>query len=156
MKKRILIIEDNKDLQIIFRTFFEKEAFEVFIAQDGIDGISQAVGCRPDVILLDIMMAQMDGYEVLKAIKNNSSLPAKIVINTNLSQEKDKQKTLDMGADLFLVKSNYTPERVVEEVQKLLGIKKKSNKLPLSVLESFEIVEEQEEKGKKVITLRER
>ena len=87
------------------------------------DGITKAAEWKPDVILLDIMMPQMDGYEVLNALKNNTSLAVKVVVNSNLEQEKDAQKALEMGADLYLKKSEYTPFEAVEKVNELMGVK---------------------------------
>lgn len=122
-KLKVLIIEDNEDLNEMFKTAFEEKGYDVEISLNGMDGITKAPEFDPDVILLDIMMPQMDGYEVLQALKNNSSLKAKVVINSNLEQDKDADKALKLGADLYLKKSEYTPFEAVEKVEELLGRK---------------------------------
>jgi DNA-binding response OmpR family regulator len=120
-KTKVLIVEDNEDLNDMFKTAFEAKGHEVEVSLNGMDGITKAAKFKPDVILLDIMMPQMNGYEVLSALKNNSSLSAKVVINSNLEQEKDAAKAMSMGADLYLKKSEYTPFEAVEKVEELLG-----------------------------------
>lgn len=122
-KYRILIIEDNRDLNDMFQIAFDEDEFEIRSAHNGIDGISKVVEFKPHLILLDIMMPQMDGYEVLQAITQNSSLDPIIVINSNLEQQKDADKALDMGADYYIKKSEYTPFELVQKVEEI--IKKK-------------------------------
>ena len=120
-KAKVLIIEDNEDLNDMFNIAFEAKEYEVETSLNGMDGITKAAEWKPDVILLDIMMPQMNGYEVLSALKNNTSLPTKVVINSYLEQEGDTQKAMDMGADLYLKKSEYTPFEAVDEVEKLMN-----------------------------------
>lgn len=115
--RKILIIEDNEDLNKMFKTAFEAKNFEVEISLNGMDGITKAAAFRPDLILLDIMMPQMDGYEVLQAIKNNTSLDIIVVVNTNLDQKKDEEKALQMGANYFYRKSEFTPFEIVDKVE---------------------------------------
>lgn len=119
-KIKVLIIEDNADLSEMFKTAFDAKGYEAEISPNGMDGITRAAQWRPDVILLDIMMPQMNGYEVLSALKNNTSLPTKVVISSNLEQEQDAKKALDMGADLYLKKSEHTPFETVEKVAELM------------------------------------
>jgi two-component system, OmpR family, phosphate regulon response regulator PhoB len=120
-KMKVLIIEDNEDLNEMFKTAFETKGYDVAVSLNGMDGITKAAEWKPDVILLDIMMPQMNGYEVLSALKNNTSLPTKVIINSNLEQEGDVQKGIDMGADLYLKKSDYTPFEVVDKVAELMA-----------------------------------
>lgn len=121
-KIKVLIIEDNVDLAEMFKTAFEAKNFDADTSPNGIDGITKAAGWKPQVILLDIMMPQMDGYEVLNALKNNTSLDSKVVVSSNLEQEKDAEKALALGADLYLKKSEHTPFEVVEKVGELVGV----------------------------------
>ena len=121
---RILIIEDNKDLNDMFQIAFDENLYEIESALNGIEGISKAVEYKPDLILLDIMMPQMDGYEFLKAIRNNTSLKPIIVINSNLEQKKDMEKATTMGADYYLNKSDYTPFELVAKIQSIIDAEK--------------------------------
>jgi len=119
-KPKIFIIEDNNDLSEMFKIAFEQKGFEVEVSLNGMDGITKAVEFKPDLILLDIMMPQMDGYEVLGALHNNTSMKTIVVINSNLEQEKDADKALSMGADFYLRKSDYTPFEVVKKVKEII------------------------------------
>lgn len=91
-KKKILVIEDNEDLQEIYRVYLEEAGFEVLQKLDGLMGLTELVEKIPDVILLDIMMPQMNGFEVLDVIKNQSSFSGPIIVCSNLSQERDVKK----------------------------------------------------------------
>lgn len=126
-KQRILIIEDNPDLEAMFAIAFGMD-FEVDSSEDGIRGIAKAAEFKPDLILLDLMMPQMDGYEVLQALKNNSALQSIVVINSNLTSQKDIDKAFEMGADFFFKKSDHTPFQIVEKVKDILK-KKDSGEL---------------------------
>ncbi len=119
-KTKVLIIEDNEDLNEMFKIAFNAKGYEVEASLNGMDGITKAAEWKPDVIMLDIMMPQMNGYEVLSALKNNTSFPTKVVVNSNLEQEKDADKAIEMGADLYLKKSEHTPFEAVEKVEELL------------------------------------
>ncbi|QQS58766.1 response regulator transcription factor [Candidatus Peregrinibacteria bacterium] len=130
--KKILIIEDNEDLVELYKTAFSAEGFDVRSKGNGMDGIVQAPEFRPDVILLDIMMPQMDGFEVLSAIRNNSSMNVFIAINSNLSRQQDIDLAKRLGANVYLQKSEYGPTELVEKIQSLLkGEVQEEN--PLSV-----------------------
>ncbi len=120
-KTRVLIVEDNADLNEMFRIAFEEKGYAVEVSPNGMDGITRAGEWKPHVIMLDIMMPQMNGYEVLGALKNNTSFPTKVVINSNLEQEGDVEKAMEMGADLYLKKSEHTPFQAVEKVEEMMS-----------------------------------
>lgn len=120
---KILIVEDDVDLVTIFQSAFVAKGFDVRTSINGLDGITQAAEFKPDLILLDIMMPQMDGYELLKALKENTSLNSLVVINSNLEQDEDVKRAIKLGADHYFKKSRYTPFKIVEDVSKILGIK---------------------------------
>lgn len=126
--KKILIIEDNADLVELYKIAFRSAGFEVSSKGNGMDGVVQALEFHPDVILLDIMMPQMDGFEVLSAIRNNSSLEVFIVINSNLSRQQDIDLAKRLGADAYLQKSEYSPTELAEKVLALLGAKRSEKK----------------------------
>ncbi len=117
---KVLIIEDNKDIGEMFRIAFEERKFSVKISNDGLNGITVAVEFKPQIILVDIMMPQMDGFEFLKALKSNTSLDSKVIVISNMSQKKDEEKACKLGADYFLRKSDYTPYQIVDKVMDLL------------------------------------
>lgn len=87
IKKKILIVEDNVDLQELYKIYFEIAGFEVHQRLDGLKGITEMIELKPDIVLLDIMMPQMNGFEVLEVIKNQSSIEIPIIVCSNLSQQ---------------------------------------------------------------------
>lgn len=118
--RKVLIIDDNEDIRIIFSAAFEDAGFEVFTSKDGLWGITDVIEINPTVIILDIMMPEMSGYDFLVSLKNNTSIKAPVIVVSNLSQEKDKQEALDNGADLCLTKSDYSGVELVDTVNKFL------------------------------------
>lgn len=126
-KGSILIVEDDFFLLNIYSTKFEGEGYKVFIAPNGQEGLELALSKKPNIILLDILMPKLDGFGFLKEIKKNkvaANIP--IILLTNLSQKKDIDKGLSMGADDYLVKAHFMPSEVVEKVETLTeGVAKK-------------------------------
>jgi DNA-binding response OmpR family regulator len=119
---KVLIIEDNQDLVEMYRLKLSLEGFHVETATDGEKGILAAVETKPDMILLDILMPNMNGFEVLKAIKNNTQMNTKIIILSNLGQYENIQEAKELGATEYMVKANTTPTMVVAKIKELLGI----------------------------------
>lgn len=120
MQKKVLIIDDQKEICDMYKVVLEKSWYKVYIENNWLNWLVSAIEYAPDVIILDIMMPQTNGYEVLDSIRNHSSLWCKIIVNSNLSSYKDEQKALDLWADKFLNKSQYTPIQVIEEMEKLM------------------------------------
>ena len=100
---RILIIEDNEDLAFGLCNNLEIEGYEVFTAATGTAGVRQAGEYQPDLILLDLMLPEMDGFEVLKTLRENGN-PAPILILTARGEELDKVRGLRLGADDYVTK----------------------------------------------------
>ncbi len=120
-QRKVLIVEDNTDLQEIYKIAFEDAGYEVKVSGDGLIGITEIVDYKPNVVLLDIMMPEMSGYEFLEALKNNTSLKVPVVVVSNLAQEQDRQRALDAGADMYLVKAEYDGPDLVEKVTAFLS-----------------------------------
>jgi DNA-binding response OmpR family regulator len=122
-KKRILIIEDDEILQKALQEFLASEGFETTSALDGEEGVKAGKENKPDLILLDIVLPKLDGYEVLKAMKsdeNTKKIP--VVLLTNLGSLSDVQKALDLGATTYLIKADYKLEEVAEKIKEVLNI----------------------------------
>ena len=117
---RLLVVDDEEDTCEIYKMTFEAEDFEVEIARDGLDGVTKTVDFKPDVILLDIMMPNMDGYEVLQVMRDNTSMNVVIVVLSNIAQDKDIELAKKAGADFYLAKADYDPDQVVEKVKELM------------------------------------
>ncbi len=120
-KKKILLIEDEEMLANMYETKFQNEGFEIVKALDGAEGLKLSEEVNPDFILLDIIMPKMDGFSVLKELKENDktkNIP--VILLTNLGQEEDIKRGKEHGAISYLVKANTTPAEVVERVKKEL------------------------------------
>ncbi|KKS26565.1 MAG: Response regulator receiver [Parcubacteria group bacterium GW2011_GWA2_42_11] len=120
--KKILIIEDDKFLSEMYATKLKEAGFEVEAAYDGEEGIYAAEEFNPDLILLDIVLPKMDGFEVMQKIRKNAGLKNIIIIAlTNLGQKEEVEKGLALGANDYAIKAHFTPTEVVTKVKKLLN-----------------------------------
>jgi len=120
MKKKILIIEDDEFLRMLIAKKFIGEEFEVVRAIDGRDGLEKIEKEKPDLVLLDLVLPGMDGFEVLEKIKNGpmgASTP--VIVLSNLGQQKDIDKAKELGAIDYLIKSNFDSIEIVEKVRKI-------------------------------------
>jgi len=118
--KRVLIIEDNLEIQEIYKINFESEDFMVKTSPDWLEGIVTLLEFKPDIIVLDIMMPKMDGFEFLKTIQEQSSIKIPIIICSNLNSKNDEKKAFLYWANLYLRKSDYEWYEIVEKAKKLL------------------------------------
>ena len=119
--KRILFIEDESVLQKTFGDILREEGYEMISALDGEIGLRLAKEKKPDLILLDLILPKIHGFEVLKRLKDNEETKAiPIIVLTNLEGIGDIDKALELGATTYLVKAQYTLEEVVEKIKKAL------------------------------------
>ena len=119
--KKILFIEDESALQKTLGDYLKKEGYEVVSALDGESGLRLAQSQKPDLILLDLILPKMDGFEVLKKLmKNPETKEIPVIILTNLERMEDIGRALELGAKTYLVKANYTLKEVAEKVKKVL------------------------------------
>ena len=102
MNKKALVIEDDKNIAELLRLYLEKDGFEVSIAPDGGKGLQLAEDEHPDVVLLDIMLPVMDGWQVCREIRRTSQVP--IIMLTAKGETYDKVSGLEMGADDYVTK----------------------------------------------------
>lgn len=123
-KNRILLVEDDLALATAYQVRMEAEGFDVHHCPNGEDALQQALEYHPDLILLDIMMPQISGFDVLDILRNTKETAhTKIIILTALSQPADKQRAKDLGADEFLVKSQAVIADVMKRIKFHLGVK---------------------------------
>lgn len=102
MAKKALVVEDDGNIAELLRLYLEKDGFEVAIASDGGTGVRLAQSENPDVILLDIMLPVLDGWQVCRKVRENSRVP--IIMLTAKGETYDKVNGLEMGADDYIVK----------------------------------------------------
>jgi DNA-binding response OmpR family regulator len=119
MAKTILIVEDDKFLRELIGEKLESEGYEISTAVDGEKGIEKIKNEKPDLILLDLILPGIDGFEILSRIKKDSEM-AKIpvVILSNLGQKEEVERGLKMGAVDYLIKAHFTPREIVDKVEK--------------------------------------
>jgi DNA-binding response OmpR family regulator len=121
--KKILLVEDDEGLANVYQARLEAEGFQVGHCDDGEQALSDALEQRPDLILLDVMMPKISGFDVLDIIRNTPEVAdAKIVMLTALNQESDQQKAKDLGVDDYLVKSQVVIADVISRIKYHLGI----------------------------------
>ena len=121
-KNKILLVEDDQDLQEMYETKFTMEGYEVIKAENGADALNIVSATKPQIILLDIVMPEVDGFQVLKDLKADpatQNIP--VILLTNLGQEGDIKRGMELGAVDYLIKANFTPNEVVAKVKKVLG-----------------------------------
>lgn len=111
MSRKILIIEDNEVDRRLIRDILQYHGFEVIEASDGKEGIDMAIKQRPDLILLDMQLPVMDGFEVLRVIRNNQDLNnIRIITVTSMAMTGDRETILKAGADDYISKPVDTRE----------------------------------------------
>ena len=121
MAKKILIVEDDKMISNMYETKLKQEGFDVLLAENGAVGLDLAIKEEPDIILLDVIMPQMDGFMVLQEIRSNPGTKDKpVVMLTNLGTSEDQEKGKQLGATDYWVKASMTPAQVSEKVKGLL------------------------------------
>ncbi|OGZ58671.1 MAG: hypothetical protein A3B96_03875 [Candidatus Spechtbacteria bacterium RIFCSPHIGHO2_02_FULL_43_15b] len=119
--KNILLIEDDPFLAEIYAAKFRDANFEIEVAADSILGISKTKEKKYDLILLDIVIPNMNGFEVLRSLKNDPEVKnIPVVILSNLGEEENVKKGLSLGAEAYYIKAHYTPTEVVAKVKEIL------------------------------------
>ena len=119
-QRTILIVEDNEDNRIIYSTFLEHAGYRVIEAVTGPDGVARAREERPDLILMDISVPGMDGWEATKLLKGDpETRPIKIIALTAHALADDRERSFQVGCDGYLAKP-IEPKGVLAEVQRLL------------------------------------
>lgn len=119
--KKILFIEDESALQKTFGEILRQEGYEMISALDGEAGLKLAKSIKPDLILLDLILPKIHGFDVLKELKEDEKTKEiPIIVLTNLERVEDVEKALELGATTYLVKADYTLEEVIEKIKNAL------------------------------------
>lgn len=121
-KRKILIVDDDSFLLDMYALKFSQNNFEVYTAGNGVHALEKIKGgLAPDVMLIDIIMPEMDGFEVLTQIGKESLIPNCLkIILSNKSEQKDIEQGQKLGVAGYIVKANSTPAEVIEQVVKIL------------------------------------
>lgn len=119
---KILLVEDDPFLVDIYSQKLKKAGFEVKVETNGSKVLNAIKEQKPDLLMLDIVLPEMDGWEILEALGKDSQFSTlKVMVFSNLGQKEEVEKGMKLGAVKYLIKADYTPSEVVEEVRKLLG-----------------------------------
>jgi len=123
VRRKILLVEDDETLAAVYKQRLELEGFDVRHVNNGEDALGTAVEFSPELILLDVMMPKLNGFDVLDILRNTPQTQnIHIIMLTALSQPKDAERAKELGADDFLVKSQVVIGDVVARVKHQLGI----------------------------------
>ena len=118
---KIAIIEDDNAISQMYRMKFEAEGYEIETAENGVIGLELIKDMKPDIVLLDLMMPEMDGEEMLKKLRAESwGKDVKVIILTNMGESEAPPNIRDNGVEAFILKANMTPRQVAELVKKHL------------------------------------
>lgn len=121
MAQKILIVEDDKFLRELIARKLEKEGYLVCEAVDGEEGEKIIKKEKPDLVLLDLILPGIDGFELLSRVKQDPNLePIPVIILSNLGQKEEIEKGFKLGAIDFLVKAHFTPIEIIEKIKNIL------------------------------------
>lgn len=121
-KQHILLVEDDAFLASIYAQKLELEGFDVSLATNGEDGLRLAGKDIPDLILLDLVMPKLNGFEVLERLKQDAATKAiPVLVLTNLGQREDVERCMQLGAAGYVIKAHSLPHETVAKVKELLG-----------------------------------
>ena len=118
---KILVVEDDSFLLQMYATKLETEEYKVFTASTGSEALSLVEKEDLDLILLDLNLPEVDGFNVLEELKSNPKTKhIPVLVLTNFSQKEDIDRCLDLGAEDFLIKAHFVPSEVIEKIKKIL------------------------------------
>jgi len=120
--QKILIIEDDRFIAKMYQTKLGLEGYEVEVAENGSTGIEKIKSFSPDLVLLDIIMPEVDGFGVLENIRDDENINStSVIVMSNLSQEDHLKRAKALGAKDYIVKSQLTPMDVVKKIKGVLA-----------------------------------
>lgn len=121
IKKKVLVIDDDENLDMVLVDKLTFSGFDASYAIDGVLGLKKALEIKPDVILLDVIMPNMSGWETLEKIRVDAwGEKVKVIMLTSLDKPESVAHAMEQGSTVFIVKTNYTLDQVVEKVKEVL------------------------------------
>lgn len=121
--KKILLVEDDDALASVYQTRLEAEGFTISRVPNGEEALAAALSFKPDLIILDVMMPKVSGFDVLDILRNTpETINVKVIMLTALSQDSDRERAESLGVDDYLVKSQVVIADVVAKVKQHLGL----------------------------------
>lgn len=121
--KKILLVEDDDALANVYQTRLQAEGFDIRRVPNGEEALASTLEYKPDLILLDVMMPKVSGFDVLDILRNTpETVNVKVIMLTALSQDSDQERAKNLGVDDYLVKSQVVIADVVDRVKRHLGL----------------------------------
>ncbi|MBI3550673.1 MAG: response regulator [Elusimicrobia bacterium] len=125
ISRRILVVDDDIDILSFITTGLKLSGYEVYSAEDGLAGLTMAKDVKPELIVLDLAMPRMHGYEVCEAVRKDKEISAtKIIVTSGKTYPVDIKTAMDMGADKYMTKP-YGIAQLIQQIDELLGAEKK-------------------------------
>jgi len=120
-KMKVIIIEDDKFLSKAYEIKFKQSKINAIFAKDGIEGLALAESELPSLIILDLMLPRMNGFEVLEKLKSNEKLKnIPVIAVSNLGQSDDQEKAIELGAEEYLIKTDCSLDEIIKKVKNYL------------------------------------
>lgn len=120
-KPSVLLVEDDQFLAGMYGSKLELEGYHVVLARDGAEGWKLARTSKPDLVLLDLVLPKMSGFEILEHIRATPDLASTpVILLTNLGQREDVRRGLELGADDYLIKAHFMPSEVIDKIKRRL------------------------------------
>ena len=121
-KTKVLLIEDEEEVAELYRLKLTLDDYDVTVALSGQDGLEKAARISPEIIFLDIKMPEMDGFEVLRRLRESAKTKdIPVVILSNFDEQELIEKGLTLGANEYLIKSQFSPEEISQKVKDFVG-----------------------------------
>ncbi len=118
--KKICIVEDEVNIAEMYKTLFKQEGYEVRCAYDGEEGLKLIEEFKPDLVLLDLMLPKINGFDVLKKLKcRKLNDKMAICVLSNLDQHEDMERVFDLGAHHYFVKAHITPHKLMDRLYRI-------------------------------------
>ncbi|MBU1118399.1 response regulator [Patescibacteria group bacterium] len=117
---KVLIIDDDTFVRTVYNSLLTEEGYEVLQAADGEEGFKELRKSKPDIVLLDMILPKMTGFDVLEKKRKNASIKSiPVIVISDLGQKNDIDRAKKLGARMYLPKGEYSPNEIVTEINKL-------------------------------------
>ena len=121
-KARVLVVDDAKPIVMVIETNLKLEGYEVVTAYDGVEGLRRARECKPDCMILDVMMPEMNGWQVLEELRADPDIAGtQVIMLTALNEDADVSRGYELGVDLYLSKP-FEPKELIEFVERVVDM----------------------------------
>jgi len=121
MATKICIVEDERSIATMYEFKLKQSGYEVYIAGDGVSGLALIEKVRPELVLLDLMLPEMDGADLLEKLRATDwGSGIKVIVLTNISKDEAPQKLRFLNVERYIVKAHFTPKQVLHTIQEVL------------------------------------